>query len=228
MKNLFILGSSFLVSQLSFAQCTFDGFKTLVPGETISLTTHIKAKCEQCYTWSSSDESILKIEENSYGKVAITGKKPGKITISVVADSDQGKQQCETVIEVLASKQDMLEKGCGIAIDDFKEVKVNESVISFFPNVNSNEYNYKWTVTYSDGEVADSEDKIPQFNLSESRFIASVKLKVGRKSLPCHITMLKKYDQNFWNLSKNKVEQKTYSQGSYNDSLNLKDKKTLN
>jgi len=197
MKKLFILGASLLAAQTFFAQCTIDGLKTLVPGETISLTTNMKAKCEQCYTWSSSDENILKIEENGYGKVSITGKKQGNIKVSVFADSDKGKQHCETVIEVLASKQDMLEKGCGITIDDFREIKVNESVISFFPNINSNDYNYKWTITYSDGETADSEDKIPQFNLLDNKFISSVKLKVGRKIFPLYVNIEKKYDKNF-------------------------------
>ena len=47
--------------------------------------------------------------------------------------TNQGPLQCEKIIEVVDTKQNVAENSCGIQIDDFKDVKVTESVISFFP-----------------------------------------------------------------------------------------------
>ena len=221
MKNLLTLIVGFLTIGNVYAQCNITGNKTVAPNETTTFTVDAKAQCEECYFWKSSNEQVLKIEgSNKLGKVSLTGKGVGKSTISVSILTDQGLLQCEKNMELTDLKQSLAENNCGIKIDDFKEVKVSESIISFFPNSNSGDYLYQWTVTYANGENKESSEKIPQFFYSDINYITLIKLKVSSKSPICSMTISKKYEPNYWSKTASqtdKIEQKAYSPMSYSD-----------
>lgn len=221
MKNLFTLVVSFLAIQNIYSQCTISSTSNPSPNQSLTFEVDAKAQCEECYSWKSSDEQILKIDGTNKNKaVKLSSKNPGKANVSVSVLTDKGLLQCDKSVEIVsntASKQNVFENSCGIPIDDFKDVKVNESIISFFPNVNSNDYQYKWTVKYSNGETGESAEKIPQFSLVANAYINAVKLKITNKVLLCSITLTKKFDENYWKAAKNVVEQKTYSPISYSE-----------
>lgn len=218
MKNLFIPIAGFLAISNVYAQCTITPSKIPTPNEITTITVDANAQCDECYFWKSSNEQVVKIEgSNKLKSINLAGKNFGKSTVSVSILTDKGAVLCEKNIDIVDPKQNLLENSCGINIDDFKDVKVSESIISFFPNANSNDYLYKWTVTYANGETSESTEKIPQFTYSESNYINSVKLKISNKILLCSITLSKKFDANYWKASKNIVEQKVYSPISYSD-----------
>lgn len=235
MKNLLILVVGFLASN-SYGQCTITGNQTLKPNETASFTVDAKAQCDECYSWKSSSEPNLIIEgSNKTNKANLKSLQSGKSTISVSVFTNQGLLQCDKIVEVVApiasptlseKKQPLMENSCGIMIDDFKDVKVSDAIISFFPNGNSNDYLYKWTVNYANGEVQESAEKIPQFFYSDINYITTVKLRITRNNPLCSITISKKFDEMFWKAKKlNQVEQKAYSPVSYNEYVQPKEKK---
>jgi len=218
MKNLFIPIAGFLAITNLYGQCNITTSKIPAPGELTTITVGANAQCDECYSWKSSNEEVVKIEGSKKLKsVNLAGKSLGKSTISVSILTDKGIVLCEKTIDIVDPQQHQLDNSCGINIDDFKDIKVSESIMSFFPNGNSGDYLYKWTVTYANGETSESTDKIPQFQYSESNYIASVKLKISNKVLLCSISLVKKFDANYWKASKNIVEQKVYSPINYSD-----------
>lgn len=229
MKKLLIVIAGFMAIQNLHSQCTISANSNLAANQSTTFTVDTKAQCEECYSWKSSDEQIAKIEGNhKTSSITLSGKNSGKTNLSVSVFTEKGLVQCEKNLEVfgnIASKQNVLENSCGIAIDDFKDVKVNEGIISFFPNSNTGNYLYKWTVIYSTGESSESLEKIPQFKFSSANYINTVKLKLTNKALLCSITLVKKFDENYWKASRNMVEQKTYSPISYRDYVKSGDEK---
>lgn len=220
MKKVFIMVVSFLATSTLYCQCTITGNSSLITNQTSTFTIDKKAQCVECYSWKSSDEKNIVIEGNKKGNsIIVNGKNPGLSNISVSVFTENGIEKCEKTVNVsdnnVMKQNNIVDNSCGIRIDDFKGVKVSESVISFFPNVNSEDYFYKWTVSYSNGQSNESTEKIPQFNLSASGYITSVKLKVTNKTQFCSIAILKKFDENYWKSSR--VEQKIYSPISYSD-----------
>lgn len=225
-----ILVVSFLAS-IAHGQCTIAGTNTLNSNEIASYTVDTKAQCDECYSWKSSSETNLTIEgNNKTNKIDVKSGQLGKGTISVSVLTTQGLVQCDKIVEVVApvaaatsnsneKKQSTLENSCGILIDDFKDVRVSDAVISFFPNGNNpSEYLYRWSVTYANGEVKESTEKIPQFFYSDINFITLVKLRITRNNPLCAITISKKFDENFWKAKKmSKIEQKVYAPVSYSE-----------
>lgn len=227
MKKFLTLAAGFLAT-FSYAQCTIIGSESIKANETASFSVDSKAQCEECYFWKSSSEQNLKIDSNNKtNKITVNAADLGKSTISVSVLTNQGPLQCEKVIDIVDSKQSIIENSCGIQINNFKDVKVTESVISFFPNENSSDFLYKWTVIYANGEIKKSTEKIPQFFFSEVNYITMVKLKITSKNPICSTTLSKKFEQNYWKPTSTKldnIEQKNYSQGSYSDYLKSDDK----
>ena len=178
MKNLLLLAAGFLASS-TYAQCTIAGNDNIKPNETTSLTVDAKAQCDECYSWKSSDPKIKIDGKTKTNRIDVTSSQIGKSTISVSVFTSQGLQHCEKIVNVVApvvvattlavkeTKQNIIENSCGIQIDDFKDVKVSESIISFFPNGNPTNYAYKWSISYANGEVQESAEKIPQFFYSD-------------------------------------------------------------
>lgn len=220
MKKFLTLAAGFLAT-IAFAQCTIAGNTSMNINESGFFSVDPKAQCEECYFWKSSVEKNLKIDlENKTQQITVKATGVGKTTLSVSVLTNQGPLQCEQVINVVDPKQTIAEHNCGILIDDFKDVKVTETIISFFPNENSNDYLYRWTVTYANGESQESTEKIPQFFFSDINYIKMVKLKITSKSPICSITLTKKFEQTYWKHSRQqlgKMEQKAYYQGNYSD-----------
>lgn len=220
MKKYLTLAAGFLAT-ISFGQCTIVGSSTIKINETAPFSVNAKAQCEECYSWKPSPDQNFTVDGNTKSNVInVKAANPGQGTISVSILSDKGLLQCEKTIDVFDAKQDLTDKNCGVFIDDFKEVKVTESVISFFPNENSNDYLYKWAVTYINGDTQESTEKIPQFFFSDINYITSVKLKITTKTPLCSVTLSKKFEQSYWKPTSanfGSIEQKAYSQGSYSD-----------
>ncbi len=229
MKNLLLLAAGFLASS-TYAQCTIAGNDNIKPNETTSLTVDAKAQCDECYSWKSSDPKIKIDGKTKTNRIDVTSSQIGKSTISVSVFTSQGLQHCEKIVNVVApvvvattlaakeTKQNIIENSCGIQIDDFKDVKVSESIISFFPNGNPTNYAYKWSISYANGEVQESAEKIPQFFYSDINYITLVKLKITKNNPVCSVTISKKFDENFWKAKKySNLQQKVYSPISYSE-----------
>lgn len=218
MKKFLIPIAGLLAITNLYGQCNMTASKIPNPNEITTITVGLNAQCEECYSWKSSNEDVIKIDGNNKLKsINLLGKNFGTSTVSVSVLTDNGVVLCEKIMDVAGDRQNVLENSCGINIDDFKDVKVSESVISFFPNGNSGDYQYIWTISYANGETKESVDKIPQFPYSDSNSITSVKLKISNKALLCTISLVKKFDANDWNASKNVIEQKVYSPINYSD-----------
>lgn len=217
MRLLLILAFGLLTAS-SYAQCTITGGATLRANETATYTTDSRAACEDCYIWKSSSENLLIEGDSKLGKINVRAIVPGKYTLSV-STSDAKSTTCEKIIEVTEAAQTPGKNKCGVTIDDFKDVKVSESVVSFFPNENSADYEYNWTATYANNEVKTSTDKIPKFFFSDINYIKLVKLKITRKAAMCAVTISKAYDENYWKPATNsgKVQQRVYAPTSYSD-----------
>lgn len=220
MKKILILAAGFLAT-VSYGQCTVSGSNSLKLNDIATFSIDAKAQCDDCYLWKSSDENNLKIEgNNKTSQISVKAAGLGKSTVSVSVLTKDGSLQCEKIIDVVDPKQTADANSCGIRIDDFKEVKVTESIISFFPNENASDYTYRWTVTYANGDIQESTEKIPQFFFSEINYLSTVKLKITSKMPICSITLTKKFEQNYWKPTTTKLgitEQKTYIPGSYSE-----------
>lgn len=236
MKNILILVVGFLASN-SYGQCIIAGNTTTQLNEITSFTVDTKAQCEECYSWKATPESNLIIDgNNTTNKINVKSMQAGKGTISVSLFTGQDLVQCEKLIEVLAQtalaksinnekKQTFVANSCGILIDDFTDVKVNDAVISFFTNGNSSDYTNQWSVIYANDEIQESTEKIPQFFFSEINYITTVKLKVTRNKSLCAVTFTKKYDENYWKSKRmSPVEQKVYQATSYEEYVHPKGK----
>ena len=115
-------------------------------------------------------------------------------------------------------KQPLVENACVIFVDYFKDVKVNDDVISFFLNGTPLNDKYRWSITYANGETKESTEKVPQFYFSDVNYITVVKVKITKSNPVCSITVSKKYDDNFWKTRKyGNLEQKVYSPVSYSE-----------
>lgn len=222
MKIFAFLVALFLSSNF-FGQCTIAGNSVIKLNETATYSVDAKAQCEECYVWKSSSDQNLKIEGSSISnKVNVRAAGLGKNTLSVTLLNGTAETKCEKTIEVVDENQTDVKGKCGVTINDFKDVKVSETVMSFFPNENAtSDYSYEWNVTYANNEVKTSTDKIPQFFFSEINYIKLVKLKVKPKDVLCVVSISKSYEQNYWKpaSSQVKVEQKVYSPMSYSDYL---------
>ncbi|PZU87808.1 MAG: hypothetical protein DI529_06475 [Chryseobacterium sp.] len=235
MKKYLILAAGFLAT-ISYAQCTIAGNSTIKLNELASFSVDAKAQCDECYVWKTSSDKTLFPEGNTKSnKINVKANAVGKSSISVSILTQQGLLQCEKIVEITtenpASNLTNADNPCGIKIDDFKEIKVTDNIISFFPNDNPTYCLYQWTVTYNNGDKKDSSEKIPQFNLIQENPIISVKLKITTKSPICSYTITKKYAENHWktnSLTHQKIEQRVYSPVSYSEYTKVPTDKTLN
>ncbi|MCD9856174.1 hypothetical protein LUD75_15720 [Epilithonimonas sp. JDS] len=226
MKKYFIMVAGFLAAN-SYGQCTIAGNSTIKINENASYSVDAKAQCEDCYSWKLDQN--LKTDGNlKSGVINVQALKIGKQTLSVSVFNVQSLQ-CEKTIEVVDDNQSVAKNKCGVNIDDFKEIKVNDSVISFFPNENSSDYSYEWMVTYANGEVKNSSEKIPQFFFSEINYVKLVKLKIINKIANCTVSISKNYDQYYWKptTTVGKIEQKVYSPVSYSDYIKSSDRNKI-
>lgn len=110
--------------------------------------------------------------------------------------------QCSKNIDIMDGNvaapftQEPTKSKCDIEVSNYKEVKVSERIVSFFPNVTNDAYKYSWTATYSNGETMSSTEKVPQFPYSKENGLTRVNVKVT--SSKCMRDFSKTYDANFW------------------------------
>lgn len=227
MKKFLALVAGSLAT-FSFGQCTISGNYLIKLNESAIFNTDSQAQCEECYFWKSSNDHNLKIEGNSKtSQISVKASGLGKSMISVSMLTYKGAAQCDKIIEVVEAEKIISKNNCGVQINDFKDVKVTQSTISFFPNENSNDYDYNWAISYINGDLQESLEKIPQFFFSEINYITKVQLRITPKSSICSVTLTKNFEQNYWKSKDEnigKIEQKIYSQGSYSGYMKSADK----
>lgn len=226
MKTILILVAGLLAAN-SYGQCTIAGDSTIKLNEGASYSVDAKAQCEDCYSWKVSSDESLKTEGHSKSRqINLIGLKIGKQIVTASVFNGQ-LLECSKVIDVVESNENIAVNKCRVSINDFKDVKVSDSVISFFPNENSLDYEYEWIVTYANDEVKKSTEKIPQFFFSYINYIKSVKLRINNKPALCAVSISKNYVQNYWKATANQygnIKQKVYTQGSYNDYVKSQEK----
>lgn len=209
------------MSLLLPAQCQITGASTVKVGDSIQLMSDTAAKCIDCYRWNVSSDEFLSIQSSGEGKITLKALKAGTAKINLTVETADGKLNCEKDLEIRNPSQ-VKEKQCDIEISDFKDVKVDDNTMSFFPNKMSQKYSYYWQVTYADGSTKESEEKIPQFPNSPAAIINTVSVKITNKSLNCFSVITRTYGEKFWFPKVEKVEQRKYIQGSYQQIQNKK------
>jgi len=221
MNRILILAAGFFAA-IVHGQCTITGDSSIKTDQAATFSVDSDGNCNDCYYWTVSQDSKLKASDSKSNQILVTALETGKASLSVKYEKANATVKCQKTIEIVNPDLHPADQKCGVTISDFKDVKVNDKVISFFPNEDSSEYSYQWTVNYANGETKDSTEKIPQFTLSEVNYITSVKLRITKKSPICTLAITKKFDQDYWKPSSSdvgKVEQRTYKPGSYSDYL---------
>ena len=198
-----------------FGQCTIDGVTSATVGEEVTLTVSgAEAQCKECHLWVAVGNTAVISGDARLKTVKIASIKPGRQVISLAMLTPQGLAQCSKNIDVLEQTAGVanssaplsttnvpppappVAKPCDINVNNYKEVKYEAGVVSFFPLDTQGDWKYKWTVTYNDGETSKSYEKVPQFNYSAAKPINTVKLQVV--SQKCMKEFTKRYDSNFW------------------------------
>jgi hypothetical protein len=220
-KNLlFIL--SILSGSLCFAQCTILGNDMVRQGSRASFSVSATAQCDDCYTWKTTGFQIM--DNKMSNTLSVLATEAGSAKISVTILTATGTKECEKTVSVESVKGDSVAIAkdslsaipCKIPIKDFLDVKVGTNMISFFPDVNSSDYDYKWTIVYNTGEIKVSDDKIPQFPFSEIMFPATVRLQSFSRYPICSQILNKTYPQEYWIPKKPVIiEQRRYEQGNF-------------
>lgn len=214
MKKIIFIITNFIIIQ-TYAQCNIITSNVTPEREEISFTVDTKAQCDDCYLWTASNLQIL--GSNKQNKVTIKATDTDNKEISVLLLTSDGTKECKKIVEANTSEKSIAQATkCGISIKDFKEVKVDNSTMSFFPSENRSDYSYRWIVTYKNGDRKESTEKIPQFSISKENNIVTTKLQIISKSPICSSTISKDYQDAFWSPKEEyKVEQKSYSQSDY-------------
>ncbi|MBQ0152388.1 MAG: hypothetical protein KBS61_05800 [Chryseobacterium sp.] len=216
MKKIIFIAAHLAISQ-AYAQCTITSNSAMTSSQPISFTVDTKAQCEDCYQWSSPTLKIL--GSNKQNQVSVQATNAENSEISVLVLTNNGMQECTKKIEAIAVDEvDTTKSKCGILVNDFKEVKVDDTTVSFFPNANHPEYLYKWTATYNNGDKVESAEKIPIFKIGEHHTITTIVVQIISKSPICSTSVTKDYQNTFWKAPKeNKFPQKEYIQSKYLD-----------
>lgn len=222
MKKTFLLLSSFVYFSL-MAQCIIVGKETInFNQKTEAYTSDLSAQCNECYQWTTSDKNISFEGSTKLKGIKINAVSAGQTTITVSALTSKGLDKCSKTINIISSEpmptqtSSVATKKCDVDITDFKDVKVSESLYSFFPSLSSSNYTYIWTITLKNGEHKESNEKIPQFIVSSENQITSAKVRI--KSNMCYKEISKNYSENYWvptTENVQKIEQRTYEPISY-------------
>lgn len=209
MKKLITVISIF-AGVYSFAQCNISGKSTIkvLDEETYSVPTEL-AQCKDCHLWVGVGGNISLVGDNRQNTVKIKANSGGRQVISLAALTPQGLVQCSKNIDIVdgngalpvtsvtpTSSETPKTGNCDIEVNNYKEVKYADQIVSFFPNVTSDSYKYNWTVTYQNGDSVSSTEKVPQFPFTKENGISRVKVKIN--STKCVREFSKTYDSNYW------------------------------
>ena len=199
---------------LLHAQCTISGKSTMnLNTEEIYSVPNETAQCKDCHLWVGVGNSASISGDNRQSSVKIKANATGRQVLSVAILTQQGLMQCSKNIDIIDSKLNTIgtnnsnngvtttlepvqKPDCNIKINDFKEVKYAENIVSFFPIGDDNQYRYIWTAIYMDGREITSKEKVPQFPYTKTDGIKTVKLQMI--SDKCLRSLSKTYDNNYW------------------------------
>lgn len=205
MKKWTLLSTLFC-ALLFNAQCTINGKNTLNIGETVNYSVDMElAQCTDCHLWTYAGNGINLEGDTRKNTVTVRGANGGRAVISVTYLSSMGISQCSKNIDVLASggyadnnagNTNPSQVNCDVQVANFKEVKVDDGVVSFFPQGDNGNFNYEWTALYVDGSTKTSKDKVPQFTFTPNVGILKISAKIT--SNICYKTLSKTYDVNYW------------------------------
>ncbi|MGC4128821.1 MAG: hypothetical protein QM564_04515 [Bergeyella sp.] len=209
------------ISVSVFSQCAIDGNPTIKKGESEVYTTDLSAQCDECYQWSIDEGKVSVISNNKFKEIKLKANTAGQTTISVSAQTSSGMKKCSQTITITENENIPDNKSkCNISISDFKDVKVSDTVMSFFPDAKLADGNYKytWTATYTNGTREEHKERIPEFEFSSQNTITEVKLKIENNL--CYKVLTKTYNPEYWNpvpAKPEEIPQKKYEQVDYNE-----------
>ena len=209
MKKLMTF-AAFFAGVLAFAQCSISGKSSLkvLDEETYSVSADL-AQCKDCHLWVGVGGNISVIGDNKQNNVKIKANTGGRQVISLSVLTPQGFMQCSKNIDIVdgngtlpvaastaAVEETPKNSGCDIEVNNYKEVKYADQIVSFFPNVTNDNYRYSWTATLASGEVLTSTEKVPQFPFTKENGITKVRVKIHTSR--CMKEFSKTYDSNYW------------------------------
>ena len=204
-KIIFISLLSFSIA--GFSQCNITGKNTVYIGtaETFEIEND-NAQCTDCHLWSTTGDNLQIQGDFRKKSVTIQPVTDGRTTLSLAVLTSQGLIQCSKNIDVIRTSSEESQAGnntvqqknidCDIDVYDYKEVRYSDGIVGIFPIPSNNNFNYKWTAVYQNGEEKTSTEKVPQFPYSKENGIAVLKLMTT--SNKCIKNSSKTYDVNFW------------------------------
>ena len=188
-----------LVSTLGFAQCEITGKSSLVVGETAEYNiSNESAQCKQCHQWTISGNAVISSDDHKLNNIRIKALAAGKTTLSLQYFSSHDLVKCTKEINITDDKAPTAkttESNCDVPSINFKEVKIDNSTIAFFPESKEN-LSYTWEAFYADGKHETSAEKVPLFSINEQNPIIRINVKVFAKN--CYKIFAKTYDTSFW------------------------------
>lgn len=212
MKTTLPIAFAAVSMQLS-AQCNIAGPSSInVSEETAYIIPNEIAQCKDCHLWVALGSDFLISGDNRQNSVKVKATNGGRKILSATVLTSKGILQCCKNIDVLiatsgtpssnssittsSTASQNSQPACDVKVDNFKEVKYDEGIVTFFPNSNDASYIYNWTISYDNGETKTSNEKIPQFSYSAENGIKTVRVKII--SAKCYKDYSKTYDSNFW------------------------------
>lgn len=215
MRNLMYM-LLFMCPGLMIAQCTITGNTAMNAGDESAYTvTGDAAQCADCHLWVTVGSNATISGDNRQQTVKLKAVAGGRQVLSAAVLTPHGLVQCSKNIDITERKlqagvteavPEMTEHAapaaqttkvdCDIEVNNYKEVKYAEGIVTFFPNVNQSSYAYEWTAVYANGETMKSTEKVPQFPYTKEKSITVVKLRVV--SSACMREFTKTYDSSYW------------------------------
>lgn len=203
-----ILGLCF--ATLMNAQCNIYGKNTLQVGETEAYSVDVEAaQCKDCHLWTYTGNGISLRGDNRQNAVSVGATQAGRAVVSVTYLSSKGIATCSKNIDVVGAGSSYTpnhsnptngDAVCDVNVDNFKEVKVDQGIVSFFPMGDQSNFNYEWTALYFDGTTKTSSEKVPQFTYSAKNGIFRISAKITSKI--CYKNLSKTYESRFWSTFK--------------------------
>ncbi len=210
MRKFFLVILLIASTAIYFAQCNIAGKSSIQVLETETYTLMSgNGQCVDCHLWVNLGGNTSIVGDNKQNSVKLTSNSAGRAVLTLSVLTNQGLVQCSKNIDIFntlsgenISNQTVPKEtvNCDIDISGFKEVKVTDGVVSFFPSSSDKEFKFEWIAIYGNGEEKQSKERVPQFSYSAENPISIVKLKVI--SPICIKNLSKSYEANYWKFFK--------------------------
>lgn len=203
MKTLVLFFS--LISFQLFAQCTIIGPKAIVIGSTQEYLLSGKTlDCSQCFHWNVVGNIKALSSITNRKKITVKAKKLGSGYL-VASFKTKGKPlKCSLGIDIIeknttapqppqtSAKPDCSEKSFSILIK-----KVEKGIIALqATHISNQDYEIQWKVTYLDNTSETSQLNQPEFSVSPTRPITSIRAVLTQGG--CTLIVTKGFSQGFW------------------------------